>query len=73
VTRKCQRWFRVREVLPELLEWWRAGETVGVDTVVASHPHLSSIPARRRSCFSSRSARKGWRGGEAERARPDQK
>jgi len=26
----------VREVLPELLEWWRAGETVGVGTVVAT-------------------------------------
>ena len=24
----------MREVLPELLEWWRAGETVGVATVV---------------------------------------
>jgi xanthine dehydrogenase accessory factor len=26
----------MREVLPELLEWWRAGETVGVGTVVAT-------------------------------------
>jgi xanthine dehydrogenase accessory factor len=26
----------VREVLPELLTWWRAGETVGVGTVVAT-------------------------------------
>jgi xanthine dehydrogenase accessory factor len=26
----------VREVLPELLEWWRAGEEVGVGTVVAT-------------------------------------
>jgi xanthine dehydrogenase accessory factor len=26
----------VRDVLPELLEWWRAGETVGVGTVVAT-------------------------------------
>jgi len=26
----------VREVLPELLEWWRAGETVGMGTVVAT-------------------------------------
>jgi xanthine dehydrogenase accessory factor len=26
----------VREVLPELLEWWRAGESVGVGTVVAT-------------------------------------
>src|SRR3954454_17302377 len=26
----------MREVLPELLEWWRAGEAVGVGTVVAT-------------------------------------
>src|SRR5512133_2175975 len=26
----------MREVLPELLEWWRAGEEVGVGTVVAT-------------------------------------
>ncbi len=26
----------MREVLPELMEWWRAGETVGVGTVVAT-------------------------------------
>lgn len=26
----------MREVLPELLEWWRAGQTVGVGTVVAT-------------------------------------
>jgi xanthine dehydrogenase accessory factor len=26
----------VREVLPELMAWWRAGETVGVGTVVAT-------------------------------------
>src|SRR4249919_2511154 len=26
----------MREVLPELLRWWRAGETVGVGTVVAT-------------------------------------
>jgi xanthine dehydrogenase accessory factor len=26
----------VREVLPELLEWWRAGDTIGVGTVVAT-------------------------------------
>ncbi len=26
----------MREVLPELLSWWRAGETVGVGTVVAT-------------------------------------
>jgi len=26
----------VREVLPELLDWWRAGRTVGVGTVVAT-------------------------------------
>ena len=26
----------MREVLPELLEWWRAGDEVGVGTVVAT-------------------------------------
>ena len=26
----------MREVLPELMEWWEAGETVGVATVVAT-------------------------------------
>ena len=26
----------MREVLPELMEWWRAGETIGVGTVVAT-------------------------------------
>ena len=26
----------MREVLPELMEWWRAGETVGLGTVVAT-------------------------------------
>ena len=26
----------MREVLPELLEWWRAGRSVGVGTVVAT-------------------------------------
>jgi len=26
----------VREVLPELMRWWEAGETVGVATVVAT-------------------------------------
>jgi xanthine dehydrogenase accessory factor len=26
----------VRDVLPELMAWWRAGETVGVGTVVAT-------------------------------------
>ena len=31
----------MREVLPELLRWWRAGETVGVGTVVAT---LQSAP-----------------------------
>src|SRR5262245_37153385 len=32
-------WWRcwpMREVLPELLEWWRAGEEIGVGTVVAT-------------------------------------
>ena len=32
----------MREVLPELLEWWRAGEEVGVGTVVAT---FRSAPA----------------------------
>jgi xanthine dehydrogenase accessory factor len=31
-----RRWWLVREVLTELLEWWHAGETVGVGTVVAT-------------------------------------
>ena len=26
----------MRDVLPELMAWWRAGETVGVGTVVAT-------------------------------------
>ena len=26
----------MREVLPELMGWWRAGKTVGVGTVVAT-------------------------------------
>ena len=26
----------MRDVLPELMEWWEAGETVGVGTVVAT-------------------------------------
>ena len=26
----------MREVLPELLSWWKAGETIGVGTVVAT-------------------------------------
>src|SRR6187401_2649309 len=26
----------MREVLPELMRWWRAGETIGVGTVVAT-------------------------------------
>ncbi len=30
------RWSRVREVLAELLAWWRAGRPVGVGTVVAT-------------------------------------
>jgi hypothetical protein len=35
-TPSCRRWSAVRDVLPELLAWWRAGETVGVGTVVAT-------------------------------------
>ena len=30
------RWWPVRDVLPELMKWWEAGETVGVGTVVAT-------------------------------------
>ena len=26
----------MRDVLPELMEWWEAGETIGVGTVVAT-------------------------------------
>jgi xanthine dehydrogenase accessory factor len=29
-------WWRVRDVLGELMTWWRAGETVGLGTVVAT-------------------------------------
>jgi xanthine dehydrogenase accessory factor len=29
-------WSAVREVLPELLRWWEAGETVGVGTVIGT-------------------------------------
>ena len=36
VRRAGRRWSPVRDVLPELMEWWRAGETVGVGTVVAT-------------------------------------
>src|ERR687886_1251742 len=32
----CWRWWRVREVLGELLGWWRSGEPVGMATVVAT-------------------------------------
>ena len=32
----------MRDVLPELMAWWRAGETVGVGTVVAT---FQSAPA----------------------------
>ena len=35
----------MREVLPELLEWWRAGEEIGVGTVVAT---FRSAPASAR-------------------------
>src|SRR3954454_10686815 len=30
------RWWRMRDVLPELMKWWEAGDTVGVGTVVAT-------------------------------------
>ena len=33
---RCWRWSDVREVLDELREWWEAGETIGVGTVVAT-------------------------------------
>ena len=36
----------MRDVLPELMEWWRAGETVGVGTVVATF-QSAPAPARR--------------------------
>src|SRR6476469_10423566 len=35
-TPRWRRWCPVRDVLPELMEWWRSGETVGVGTVVAT-------------------------------------
>ena len=35
-SRSSWRWSAVRDVLAELLPWWRAGETVGVGTVVAT-------------------------------------
>ena len=35
-SRRCWRWSPVREVLDQLLAWWRAGETVGMGTVVAT-------------------------------------
>jgi len=34
----------VRDVLPELLEWWRSGETVGVGTVVATFRSAPRLP-----------------------------
>ena len=49
----------MREVLPELLAWWRAGETVGVGTVVATfqsapRPPGASMPqSMSRAPFSS--------------------
>ena len=30
------RWSPVRDVLPELMKWWEAGDTIGVGTVVAT-------------------------------------
>ena len=35
-TRSCWRWSPVRDVLPELMNWWEAGDTIGVGTVVAT-------------------------------------
>ena len=36
----------MRDVLPELIEWWRAGETVGVGTVVATFHEVAEVIGR---------------------------
>ena len=36
----------MREVLPELLKWWRDGQTIGVGTVVATFEELSELVSR---------------------------
>ena len=48
----------MRDVLPELMEWWRAGETVGVGTVVAT---FQSAPAPGRRLDAGRPRRHGGR------------
>ena len=48
----------MREVLPELMRWWRAGETVGVGTVVA---HLPLRAAAGRGVDAGRPGRRGRR------------
>ena len=48
----------MREVLPELMRWWRAGETVGVGTVVAT---FRSAPAAARCVDAGRPGRRGGR------------
>ena len=45
----------MREVLDELMQWWEAGETVGVGTVVATFRPPRDRPAPR--CWSARTAR----------------
>ena len=40
-SRRCRRWWPMRDVLPSCCAWWRAGESVGVGTVVAT---LRSAP-----------------------------
>ena len=36
----------MRDVLPELMEWWEAGETIGVGTVVATFQSAPRPPGR---------------------------
>ena len=55
------RWSPMREVLAELLRWWRAGETVGVGTVVATG--VRAAPAGRLDA--GRARRRGGRLGLA--------
>ena len=59
----------MRDVLPELMQWWEAGETIGVGTVVAtfrSAPRpagasmlVGPVMSRRRSVFSMPTSKKG--------------
>ena len=48
----------MREVLPELMRWWRAGETVGVGTVVAT---FRSAPRPGGRVDAGRAGRRGRR------------